>query len=140
MMAANCFAAIEHQPLMVRAQSFSSLSNHYYAQLQSFLSQFEMDLLFSVEETALVRAQRFGASIGKLPIREMDDPNWPATFEPLDNETAIPISFDEETMGTMVVFGERLAAAVMNTPPLGRLLQLKLAQIMHYSKDRKSVV
>lgn len=133
MIAANCFTAIEHQPPMVKAQSISSLSNHYYSQLQSFLAQFEMDLLFSVEETALVRAQRFGASIGKLPIREMDDQNWPVTFEPLDTETAIPISFAAETMGTMAVFGERLAAAVMNTPPLGRLLQLKLAQIMHYS-------
>jgi hypothetical protein len=132
MIAANCFAAIEHQPLLVRAQSFSTLSNYYYSQLQSFLSQFEMDFLFSVEETALVRAQRFGASIGKLLVREMDEPYWPINLNPLEPETAIPPSFDEDHMGSLAMFGERLAASVMNLPPLGRLLQLKLAQIVHY--------
>jgi hypothetical protein len=90
-----------------------------------------MDILFSVEETALVRAQRFGASIGKLLVREMDDPNWPITFNPLETEAAIPQSFDADHMGSMAMFGERLAASVMNLPPLGRLLQLKLAQIVH---------
>ena len=133
MVAANLHAAMEHQTVHDRATNGSRLSDAYYMSLQSCLSRFELDGLFSVEDSSLVRSTRFTNSLGKLLQRtEMVDDEWPlANGNNQPYETVLPPGMEDGFGRTQCLLGERLSSAVVNVPPMGRMLELKVAQMLH---------
>ena len=133
MVAANLFTAIQHQAVLDRKANGTRLSDAYFMHLQSCLSRFELDGLFSVTEQPLLRSTRFISSLNKLLQKDgMDDEDWPLSAGNLQaNETPIPEGLETGSGSSLCLFGERLAASVLNVPSVGRALELKVAQLLH---------
>ena len=133
MIAANLHTAIEHQSVLDRKANGTRLSDAYFMYLQSCLSRFELDGLFSVTEQPLLRSARFISSLNKLLQKDgMDDEEWPLSTGNLQAyETPIPQGLENGSGSSLCLFGERLSASVLNVPSLGRALELKVAQLLH---------
>lgn len=133
LVAANLYTAIEYQDVGTRTMNSSRLAVQYYLNLRAILSTYDMDSFFTVDELTTERATRFGRSLGKLIERTgPDDEHWPIPNGNLQaGEIPVPDQFIAMTGNPQYLFGERMCAAVVNVPPLGRLLTLKVAQILY---------
>ena len=124
MVSANMATAIASQTQAERTQSPLRIKALYYEFLRLTLSQYDMDFLFSVGETGVSRLARFEGSLGKLILRTGDeDVRWPAANGNLSGgETEVLAALAAIDGNPQYMFGERMSAAMVNVPPLGRLL------------------